>query len=117
MTYQELKTKVVTDSFRSLWDSSDDEVRSFISNQIQRYASAEQSGYIKTKPLHPSQCIISENHTDGSCIFRIDVVINFEMYSVFMSYGAGVKILSPRRCLNYMSKTLKAAASLYDQRI
>lgn len=37
MTYQELKTKVVTDSFRSLWDSSDDEVRSFISNQIQRY--------------------------------------------------------------------------------
>jgi len=48
MTYQELKTKVVTDSFRS---------------------------------------------------------------------RAGVNVLSPRRCLNYMSKTLKAAASLYDQRI
>ena len=37
MTYQELKTKVLTDSFRSLWDSSDDKVRSFIANQIQRY--------------------------------------------------------------------------------
>ena len=84
---------------------------------VKFWASAEQSRYIKTKPLHPSQCVISENPTDGSCIFRIDVVINFEMYSVFMSYGAGVKILSPRRCLNYMSKTLKAAASLYDQRI
>ena len=37
MTYQEIKTKVLTDSFRLLWDSSDDEARSFIANQIQRY--------------------------------------------------------------------------------
>ena len=84
---------------------------------LEVWANAEQSRYIKTKPLHSSQCILSENPTDGSCIFCIDVVINFEMYSVFMSYGAGVKILSPRKCLNHMSQALKAAASLYDQRV
>ena len=85
--------------------------------RVKFWANAEQSRYIKTKPLHSSQCILSENPTDGSCIFCIDVVINFEMYSVFMSYGAGVKILSPRKCLNHMSQVLKAAASLYDQRV
>jgi predicted DNA-binding transcriptional regulator YafY len=84
---------------------------------IKFWASAEQSRYIKTKPLHPSQRLLSEDATDGSCIFRIDVVINFEMYSVFMSYGPGVKIISPRRATNYMGKMLKAAAALYDQRV
>ena len=58
---------------------------------IKFWASAEQSKYIKTKPIHRSQQLIRENPEDGSCVFRIDVVINFEMFSVFMSYGPGIR--------------------------
>lgn len=83
--------------------------------RIKFWASAEQSQYIKTKPIHRSQKLIKENPEDGSCIFRIDVVINFEMYSVFMSYGPGIKIIYPRYAMCYMRDKLKEAAELYDR--
>lgn len=63
---------------------------------IKFWASREQSKYIQTKPLHHSQQLIRENK-GGSCIFQISVVINFELYSVLMSYGPGVRVISPRR--------------------
>jgi len=82
--------------------------------RVKFWANREQSNYIKTKPLHPSQRLISENPDDGSCIFQIEVVINFEMYSVFMSYGAGVTILSPQVAVTYMRNQLNQAAANYD---
>ena len=81
---------------------------------IKFWANAEQSKYIKTKPIHRSQRLLRENADDGSCIFRIDVVINFEMYSVFMSYGPGIKILYPRNVMRYMHDKLKEALALYE---
>ena len=81
---------------------------------IKFWANREQSHYIKTKPIHRSQQVISENHEDGSCIFQIDVVINFEMYSVFMSYGPGIKIIYPRNAAMYMRDRLKEALELYN---
>lgn len=81
---------------------------------VRFWANAEQSKYIKTKPLHPSQKLENENQEDGSCIFQIEVCINFEMYSVFMSYGPGVKIIYPHFAVSYMKERLKEAAALYD---
>lgn len=82
--------------------------------RIKFWASHEQSQYIKTKPIHPSQKVLSENPEDGSCIFKIEVVINFEMYSIFMSYGPGIKIIHPRQAARYMKDKLREAANLYD---
>lgn len=82
--------------------------------RIKFWANREQSMYIKTKPIHRSQQLIRENPEDGSCIFRIDVVINFEMYSVFMSYGPGIKIIYPRSAVMYMRDKMKEALDLYD---
>ena len=45
---------------------------------------------------------------------KVKVVINFEMYSVFMSYGAGVKILSPQVAVTYMLNQLSQAAANYN---
>jgi len=81
---------------------------------IRFWANSEQSKYIKTKPLHRSQRLISENPEDGSCIYEIDVVINFEMYSVFMSYGPGIKIISPHDVMMFMRDKLKEALELYE---
>lgn len=80
---------------------------------IKFWANAEQSHYIKTKPVHPSQRVLEERK-DHSCIFAIDVVINFEMYSVFMSYGPGIKIIYPQKVMMYMRDKLREAAALYD---
>lgn len=77
------------------------------------WANAEQSNYIKTKPIHHSQKVIEENPEDGSCVFRIVVVLNFELYSVFMSYGPGVRVLSPPTAVEYMRDNLTLAARQY----
>ena len=78
--------------------------------KIRFWANAAQSKYIKTNPIHSSQKIISENLEDGSHIFEINVVINFEMYSVFMSYGPGVKIIHPRNVVNHMRDKLQGCS-------
>lgn len=83
--------------------------------KIRFWASCEQSRYIMTKPVHPSQIVLKKNEDDGSCIFQIEVVINFEMYSVFMSYGPGIKIIYPHSAVSYMRDKLKEAARLYDE--
>lgn len=77
-------------------------------------ATREQSHYIATKPVHPSQKLVSCNPNDGSYIFSIDVVINIEMYSIMMSFGPGVKLLSPRQAVTFMAKKLRQAAAQYD---
>lgn len=82
---------------------------------IKFWANAEQSMYIKTKPIHPSQKLIRQNPDDGSCIFRIEVVVNFEMYSVFMSYGPGIQILSPRYVREYIHDKLSEALAKYEE--
>ena len=64
--------------------------------------------------VEPCEAPYYENQEDGSCIFQIEVCINFEMYSVFMSYGPGVKIIYPHFAVSYMKERLKEAAALYD---
>ena len=85
--------------------------------KIKFWVTAEQSKYIKTKPIHRSQRLIKENPEDRSCIFSIDVVINYEMYSVFMSYGPGVKIIYPRNAMKYMRDKLTEALELYETKV
>lgn len=82
--------------------------------KIKFWASKEQTNYILTKPIHPSQKVIRTSE-DGGTIFSIEVVINFEMYSVFMSYGPGVKIIYPHTAVKYMKDKLREAADHYDE--
>ena len=78
--------------------------------EITFWASVEQSKYIKTKPIHTSQKVLNHN-PDGSCVFSINVIENFELYSIFLSYGSSVKILSPKEIARRMKRK---ATELYD---
>ena len=78
--------------------------------EITFWASVEQSKYIKTKPIHTSQKVLNHN-PDGSCVFSINVIENFELYSMFLSYGSGIKILSPKEIARRMKRK---ATELYD---
>lgn len=82
--------------------------------RIKFWASAEQSPYIITKPLHPSQRLVSQDPADGSCIFSIDVIINHELFSVLMSYGPGVRLISPPKSAAHIASLLRQAADQYE---
>ena len=75
-------------------------------------ASPQQSKYIITKPIHPSQQLV-QRLDDGTCTFSIDVVINKELYSVLMSYGAGVRVLEPKNSVKYMVDNLECLVKQY----
>ena len=81
---------------------------------VRFWATAEQSKYIITKPLHHSQQFINRN-ADGSCLFEISVVLNFEFYSTIMSYGPGVKVLSPRIAVHVLKEKTRKLAQLYEE--
>lgn len=81
---------------------------------VKIWANPEQSKYIMTKPLHPSQKLMREN-PDGSCLFKMEVVINFELYSVLMSYGPGIKVVYPRMAVAYMRDKFKECCKMYDE--
>lgn len=70
--------------------------------------------YIESKPLHSSQRVIKET-LDGGCVFSIRVVVNFELYSVLMSYGSNLIVLSPQKVVNHIRKEFNKAILMYDE--
>lgn len=82
---------------------------------VKFWASPEQSKYIKTKPIHTSQVLVKENE-DESCEFTIKVIVNYELYSILMSYGAGIRIIYPRVAAHYVRDQLKKALQQYENK-
>ncbi len=60
---------------------------------------------------------VSENQEDGSCIFKIEVVVNYEMYSVFMSYEPGIKIISPKFVAKNLERKFKKSYQQYKNEL
>lgn len=56
---------------------------------------ADQTPYIRTKPLHPSQKEVQQNE-DGSVVFEISVIQNFELQRDILGYGEHITVLSPQ---------------------
>jgi predicted DNA-binding transcriptional regulator YafY len=68
--------------------------------------------YVITKPIHQSQTIISKN--EKGTVFRIDVVLNFELEREILGFGESVKVLSPRLLVNKIKRRLAMASSQYE---
>ncbi len=83
------------------------------STKVSFWASKEQVPYIETKPLHNSQKIIEING-DGSAVFQIKVILNFEIERDLLSYGEGIKVITPRILVRHIERRLRAAAAMYD---
>lgn len=76
------------------------------------WAAPAQVPYIETKPLHKSQFVVQRNE-DGSAIFQIEVVQNYELQKDLLGFGESVKVLSPRDLVQKMAKRLSQAAANY----
>ncbi|TAG85398.1 MAG: WYL domain-containing protein [Bacteroidetes bacterium] len=72
----------------------------------------EHSPYILTKPLHHSQK--TEKISETSTIISIKVVLNFELQKEILSFGDGIKVLSPRILANQIKRRLENAKNLYS---
>lgn len=77
-------------------------------------ANSEQAPYIETKPVHSSQMVLERNDEDGTVLFQCKVVLNFEFYALMLSYGPGVRIISPKCAVRTIRKMLYEAANQYN---
>ena len=82
-------------------------------HKVRFWAAPGQVPYIETKPLHKSQFVVQRNE-DGSAIFQMEVVLNYELEKDLLGFGEGVKVLAPRQLLHNMSKRLTQAARNYQ---
>lgn len=69
--------------------------------------------YVQTKPFHKSQKVVEENE-DGSKVFEIEVVINYELQRELFGFADGLKVLSPRMLVRQMKKKFNAARDNYE---
>ena len=68
--------------------------------------------YIKTKPLHLSQRIVSEE--EGYTRISINVKINKELIALLLSFGADIEVLSPASLRAEMKKNISALCYNYS---
>lgn len=70
---------------------------------------AEQSPYIITKPLHPSQKVTT---TANGIAVRIKVIPNYELEKLILSFGETVRVVSPKDLKHKIIERLKLAVKI-----
>ncbi|MFH1121917.1 MAG: WYL domain-containing protein [Bacteroidota bacterium] len=78
---------------------------------IRLWFSKEQAPYITTKPLHSSQELIEENET--GIIITLQLVPNFELEQLILSYGERVKVFEPGIFAAKISQRIMQASKNY----
>jgi len=71
----------------------------------------EQSPYILTKPLHPSQKLVSQD-INGTTI-SIDVVLNIELEARLLNYGHHIVVLSPHTLRSRIKRSPRLSLANY----
>lgn len=67
--------------------------------------------YVLSKPLHGSQKVILNNESE--LIVSIEVIPNYELETLILSYGDRVKVLEPEGFQKVITGRLERAAGLY----
>lgn len=73
-----------------------------------------QAPYIITKPLHESQKEV-ERRDDGSVVFSIDVVVNYELERDLLGLGERITVLSPAHLVEKMQYRLTQSIENYKK--
>lgn len=83
--------------------------------EIVVHFSVEQAPYVKTKPIHTSQKIINESETGIEII--LNLIPNYEFYSLIQSFGSSVTIISPVEVRTKIIATLENTIKNYKVQI
>lgn len=81
--------------------------------RIKLRVSADQAPYVLTKPMHPTQKLLKTN-PDGSSVFEMSVILNWELVSLLVSMSNGVRVLSPKSLVDEIRSWLVAAVEIYQ---
>jgi predicted DNA-binding transcriptional regulator YafY len=77
---------------------------------IKLWVSPSQAPYVVTKPIHPSQKC--KNSEDGLEL-TINVIPNYELEKLILSFGETVKVLSPKSFQDKITGRIKNSIKLY----
>lgn len=80
--------------------------------QVQIRVNAKSADYVRTKPLHKSQKIL-RNYKNGSLLIELNVLNNYELKSLLLSYGSGLEVLKPDGLTEIIRNDLKLSLSQY----
>lgn len=78
--------------------------------EIKLWFTPSQAPYVVTKPIHPTQK--SKNTEDGLEV-TINVVPNYELEKLILSFGETVKVLSPKSFQKTILERINKSVSLY----
>jgi predicted DNA-binding transcriptional regulator YafY len=79
--------------------------------KIELWVRNDLAGYIRTKPIHRSQVILSEEE-DGITI-RLKLIPNYELESVILSHGEKIQVLEPKWLGEKIAGRLEEARNRY----
>ncbi|MEP1306533.1 MAG: WYL domain-containing protein [Balneola sp.] len=71
----------------------------------------EQAPYVITKPIHPTQ---KHEWNDDMLQVSIEVIPNYELESLILSFGEKVKVLEPESLKDRISNRAHEASEIYD---
>lgn len=83
--------------------------------EVRLWASPQHAPYILTKPLHPSQELVSKSN--AGVIVRLRVQHNFELERELLGFGPGIKVLAPRNLQRRISFLIQKALTIYEEQI
>jgi len=78
--------------------------------KIQLIFSETLSPYIKTKPIHSSQI---DKETVGGLLVKIEVIPNYELEQLILSYGEGVRVISPEYLIQKIKNRIQSSLDNY----
>lgn len=74
--------------------------------------SKQQGNYIKTFPLHESQCIVEE--TEDTVVLEIFIHTTNDIQMELLKYGSDVKVLAPISLQNKIKNSIEEMSNLYQ---
>ncbi|MFN8307336.1 MAG: WYL domain-containing protein [Ferruginibacter sp.] len=80
--------------------------------RVQIRVNAKSADYVRTKPLHKLQEILRE-YKDGGFLVELNVLNNYELRSLLLSYGSGLKVIKPASLEKQMADELEKTLTLY----
>lgn len=81
---------------------------------IELKIAASQVAYMLSKPIHTSQEVIKK-YSNGSILLRLQLMENFELISLLLSFGPNIEIKKPHHLRQFIGDRFRAAAELYPR--
>lgn len=75
-------------------------------------ATSLQAAYIKSKPLHSTQVVVSE--AEDWVFFELKVILNYELEANLLSFGERVVVLAPKSLREKLKKRIGVLNELYS---